>query len=332
MKLSEIFVVLKEALELSKTHFVNAENRIYFLYLLSSLALAFFIYKKNKSKKGFWSFIFDKRIWSSKSAILDYLLFIFNNLFKVAFIGPYLIMSLYVAFYFNEQLVLWFGFPKSSLTLNQTIILYTISLTIFNDLLSYLLHFLMHKVPLLWEFHKVHHSATTLNPLTQYRVHPVELIINNLRGIIGFGLVTGFFDYLSNHQADKIVFIGANIFTFLFMFFGANLRHSHVKLKYPSILEYIFISPYQHQIHHSSNDKHFDKNMGSKFAIWDYLFGTLILSKETSKLRFGLGREKNDYNSFVKLLLLPFKKSFQQILFVRETKTKNASSGKKLQY
>ena len=94
------------------------------------------------------------------------------------------------------------------------------------------------------------------------------------------------------------------------MFFGANLRHSHVKLKYPSILEHIFISPYQHQIHHSSNSKHFDKNMGSKLAVWDYLFGTLILSKETSKLRFGLGKEKNDYDSFTKILLCLLKKHF----------------------
>ena len=62
------------------------------------------------------------------------------------------------------------------------------------------------------------------------------------------------------------------------MFFGANLRHSHVKLKYPSFLEYIFISPHQHQIHHSDNPIHFNKNMGSKLAIWDWLLGTLVLS------------------------------------------------------
>lgn len=323
MELNDIFSVINEAIELSKAHFLNSENRIYFMYLLSSAALAFFIFIKSKTNKSFLSFLFDKRIWMSKSAILDYILFIFNNLFKVAFIGPYLIISLYIAFYFNEQLILWFGFPKSSLTLNQTIVLYTISLTLFNDLLSYLVHFLMHKVPFLWEFHKVHHSAPTLNPMTQYRVHPFELVINNLRGIIGFGIITGLFDYLSNHQADKILFIGANVFTFLFMFFGANLRHSHVKLKYPSILEYIFISPYQHQIHHSSNSKHFDKNMGSKLAVWDYLFGTLILSKETSKLRFGLGKEKNDYDSFTKILLLPFKKAFHQIFSLKEIRNNN---------
>lgn len=323
MNLSEIYSVLIEAFVLTKAHFINSENRIYFLYLISSIVLAYFIYYKNKVNKSFFSYLFDKRIWASKSAVLDYFLFLFNNVFKVAFIGPYLIMSLYVAFYFNEQLVLWFGFPKNTLSINQTIILYTISLTIFNDLLSYLVHLLMHKVPFLWEFHKVHHSATTLNPMTQYRVHPIELIINNIRGIVGFGLVTGIFDYFSNHQVDKIIFIGANVFTFLFMLFGANLRHSHVKLKYAPILEHFFISPYQHQIHHSNNSKYFDKNMGSKFAIWDYLFGTLILSKETVKLRFGLGQEMNDYNSFAKLIALPFKKSLQRLLILQERNKNN---------
>ena len=178
-----------------------------------------------------------------------------------------------------------FGYPKFSLGVTQTIILYTISLTIFGDFLTYIVHLLMHKVPFLWEFHKVHHSATTLNPMTQYRIHPLELIINNIRGIIVFGLVTGFFDYLSAHSIDKMVFLGVNVFHFIFLFFGSNLRHSHVKLKYPKYLEFIFISPFQNQINHSIDPKHFNKNMGSKLAIWDYIFGTLVLSGSASKVK-----------------------------------------------
>ena len=41
----------------------------------------------------------------------------------------------------------------------------------------------MHKIPILWEFHKIHHSATSLNPITQYRLHPLELLINTLENI-----------------------------------------------------------------------------------------------------------------------------------------------------
>ena len=260
----------------------------------------------------------------SKSALNDYLIFAFNNLFKVLFIGPYLILSLYIAFYIQEYLVIWFGFPENSLSIVETVIFYTITLTLVNDFLSYLLHLALHKIPILWEFHKVHHSATTMNPMTQYRIHPVELILNNARGIMGFGLVTGVFDYYSNHELDTIVFIGANIFTFLFMFFGANLRHSHVKLKYPNFLEYIFISPYQHQIHHSINKDHFDKNMGSKLAIWDFIFGTLILSKETSRIRFGVAGNQRDYSSFTNLIWLPFLKAFKLLKLLKKNRNKDA--------
>ena len=144
-----------------------------------------------------------------------------------------------------------------------------------------------------------------LNPITQYRIHPIELIINNIRRILIFGFLTGIFDYLSAHSIDKVLFLGANVFHFIFLFFGANLRHSHVKFKYPKYLEYIFISPFQHQIHHSNNPKHFNKNMGSKFAIWDWLFGTLILSKAVNNLRFGIGSESERYNNLYKGIMTP---------------------------
>nr|WP_216092588.1 sterol desaturase family protein [Candidatus Marithrix sp. Canyon 246] len=48
-------------------------------------------------------------------------------------------------------------------------VLFTLSLFIFSDLTRYLLHRLLHSIPILWEFHKVHHSAKVLNPFTFYR-------------------------------------------------------------------------------------------------------------------------------------------------------------------
>tara|TARA_B100000886_G_scaffold68449_1_gene43156 strand:+ start:180 stop:1139 length:960 start_codon:yes stop_codon:yes gene_type:complete len=318
MSLTEVISLVIDTYELSKNHFLNSENRIYFIYLISSIALAFYVFIKTKTKKSFFKYIFDKRIWFSKSAFNDYFIFVFNNFIKVLFIGPYLIFGLYISFYFQDYLVKWFGFPESTLSIGQTIILYTIVLTVVNDFLSYIVHLCMHKIPILWEFHKVHHSATTMNPLTQYRVHPVELILNNFKAIIGFGLVTGFFDYFSNHALDTVVFIGANIFTFLFMFFGANLRHSHVKLKYPRFIEHILISPYQHQIHHSRSSKHHNKNLGSKFALWDLLFGTLIVSKKTTSLRFGIDDREKDYFRFRDLIFKPFLKVFMYFKFSNE--------------
>lgn len=169
----------------------------------------------------------------------------------------------------------------------------------------------MHKIPFLWEFHKIHHSATELNPFTQYRIHPVELIINNARGIFVKGVITGIFMYMANGSISLYTFIGVNVFNFLFLFWGANLRHSHVRLKYFNFLEYILISPFQHQIHHSNKPEHYDRNLGSRFAFWDYLFGTLVRSENTGKIEFGLGeREDKDYQTFAQNLLNPLIKPF----------------------
>jgi sterol desaturase/sphingolipid hydroxylase (fatty acid hydroxylase superfamily) len=69
---------------------------------------------------------------------------------------------------------------------------------------------------------------------------------------------------------------------------AANLRHSHVRLSFGP-LEGLFISPTQHQIHHSID--HEDVNFGSCLAIWDRWFSTLVCSREISvgkKLTFGL--------------------------------------------
>ena len=308
--IKEIYDLLEETILLSLSYFVNTNKRIHFLYLLTSMLLAYYVFKKSSVNSSFIKYLFPKKIWLSKSAFVDYSLFIFNSLIKIVLIGPYIIFGFYIAFYTDEFLTVTFGFPKDSLGITQTLVFYTIVLTVLNDLFTYLIHFCMHKLPFLWEFHKIHHSATSLNPLTQYRIHPFELIINNIRSILIFGLVTGLFDYLSAHQIDKLVFLGVNIFHFIFLLLGANLRHSHVKLKYPKFLEYILISPFQHQIHHSNNPKHFSKNMGSKFALWDWMLGTLVLSKSVGRISFGVDKDTSQFDSFLKNLLSPFKTFF----------------------
>jgi len=313
----EAYNLFVEGLELTLSYLLHPRKRTYLLYLFSSLVLAFFVFKKTQVKSTFFKYIFKKKIWLGKSAFVDYQLVFFNSFIKILFIAPYLMGGLYLAFYTNEYLETKFGTSSFHLSINETLVLYTICITLANDFGTYFIHFLMHKIPYLWEFHKIHHSATVLNPFTQYRLHPVELLINNAKGILIFGFVTGFFDYFSQHQVDKLTFIGVNIFSFAFLFFGANLRHSHVKLKYSNFWECILISPFQHQIHHSDNPKHFDKNLGSKFAFWDWMFGTLVRSKSVNKIQFGLGKEENfEYNSFLKNIIAPFKKIVRSVLSI----------------
>lgn len=250
--------------------------------------------------------------WFGTSAIIDYCLIFFNSLVKVVVLSPFLIYALYIAEGINVYLIKSFGVSNLGWSVTTIVIIYTVTIVVVNDFFSFLIHYIMHKVPFLWEFHKIHHSATSLTPFTQYRIHPVELIINNVRGLLIKGTITGLFLYWGNGNVSIVTFLEVNILNFLFYFFGANLRHSHVKLKYFSFLEVILISPFQHQIHHSNKKEHFDTNLGSRLAIWDYLFGTLIQSKNIKDLSFGLGEEDKEYNSFTKNLLSPFKNIFKK--------------------
>ena len=103
--------------------------------------------------------------------------------------------------------------------------------------------------------------------------------------------------------------VNAGIFAFYLI--GYNLRHSQIWLSYPRWLSYILISPAQHQIHHSIDKKHWDRNMGLIFAFWDWVFGTLYVPKGYEKLEYGISRdEPNPFNSVVEIYLKPFRMAY----------------------
>jgi sterol desaturase/sphingolipid hydroxylase (fatty acid hydroxylase superfamily) len=294
MILEKIIPELLKIVSLPFSMLLEPSKRLFYPFLISGLLICFIVFIIEKRKGNFLNYVFNKKVWFSNSTWVDCCLIFFNTIIKVVIISPLFVISIYTAQYVSDLSYRFMGDPSSNNNITTIIIAYTVSLVVFKDFTTYLVHSLMHKVPLLWEFHKVHHSATRLTPLTQYRIHPFELIINNLVSLLVIGLITGFFNYLVQGTIQVYQVLGANIVLLIFNFLGSNLRHSHVKLKYPEFLESTFISPYQHQIHHSDNPKFFNKNMGSIFAIWDFLFGTLAKSKEISKINFGLGRKENE--------------------------------------
>lgn len=305
---------IEELFNITFGYFVNIEKRIHWMYLIASVVLAFYVFKVTGRKGSFFKYIFNKEVWLSRSATVDYCMFFFNGLVKIFLIFPYLYFGFELAFYVNNFLVERWGYMEYPWGTTTTVVVYTIVLMIVNDFFVYIVHFLMHKIPFLWEFHKIHHSATTMNPITQYRIHPIELIINNIQGFLVFGVVTGIFEYLSSNYVHPWVFLGANVLSFVFFMLGANLRHSHIRLGYFKWLEYLFVSPLQHQIHHSKAKKHWNKNMGSRLAIWDWLFGTLVISKDVEKLSFGLGAKQDKaYNSFTNNMINPFVNNYQRV-------------------
>ncbi len=128
------------------------------------------------------------------------------------------------------------------------------------DLMKWMIHNLLHRVPWLWEFHKVHHSIVEMDWIGDWRFHWVETMFYNsllyvpvyCLGIPGeIGLAVGIVDTIGGHFAH------------------ANLKWRIAWLKY------IFNSPEMHLWHHNHPDcGPVNRNFGLTLSVWDWLFGT----------------------------------------------------------
>ena len=284
-------------------YLIDPNKRIFWLYIISSIILAilYFYFSKKNTRV-----IMSSKLWLHPSAKLDYYYFFISYFINIFLLVPFIISAKTIALGVNKFLYAKFDyFENSFFSYGEIIFLYTITLFLVSDFTRYWLHRFLHTIPFLWEFHKVHHSAKVLTPITFYRVHPIENFLFGLRYSLSIGFVTGIFVYFFGAMIDIYAVVGVNVFLFVFSVFGANLRHSHVPFSYPRILEKWLMSPKQHQIHHSR--KHFDKNYGGFISIWDKMFGTLKFSNEVLVMKFGLRKNQmNDYSSLKSLIFRPF--------------------------
>jgi sterol desaturase/sphingolipid hydroxylase (fatty acid hydroxylase superfamily) len=172
-------------------------------------------------------------------------------------------------------------------------------------------HYLKHRVPALWELHKVHHSAEVLTPLTTFRVHPLDtFIFGNILAVTA-AITNGVVAYMFGDTAYQYVLSGNNIILVAFIHLYVHLQHTHMWIAFRGALGRIFISPAHHQVHHSTNPIHFNKNLGSCLAVWDWLFGTLhVPAKEREKLSFGVEPAYADAHTITGEFLSPFARSF----------------------
>ncbi|KMT64488.1 hypothetical protein XM47_14230 [Catenovulum maritimum] len=271
---------------------INPASRIYWLYLLASMPVVI-IYTKIKPQNNIniSGIFFNPKYWWNRSTKHDYFWMACNQVLLVLILTPIVWDQLSVAININRALINFFGMGDLiSLPHLSLIFLFSFSLFILEDFSRFFVHWLYHKVPFLWRFHAIHHSATTLTPFTLYRVHSIEFLINNLRWLFVTGITSGIFMYLFSGKITVIEILGVNIFNFTFNLVLSNLRHSHIYIGFGR-LEKLFISPAQHQIHHSLDEKHFNRNFGSCLAIWDRLFKSWLSSKDESILRFGISKK-----------------------------------------
>jgi sterol desaturase/sphingolipid hydroxylase (fatty acid hydroxylase superfamily) len=261
---------------------MDPQKRIYWGYLLSSAILLFLFRHKIATKK---------LNWMTRSSVVDLSWLVVNQLLLKFWIAPFFALQISTILWLNTQVIVLFGrgdfFDIDTFSVS---LLFASVLFLVNDFCKFLVHLGFHKMPLLWPFHAVHHSAETLTPLSLYRIHPVEFIVNSLRSFTVGVMVSTLFIYLFANHISVLQIIGVNLFVFIFNLVGSNLRHSPFYLGFGR-LERLFISPAQHQIHHSVEVEHYDKNFGSALAIWDGFFNTLILSKTEQVNGFGLDKK-----------------------------------------
>ena len=165
------------------------------------------------------------------------------------------------------------------------------------DYSNYLWHIVLHKLPLMWRFHLVHHSDLDLDITTAFRFHFGELI-----GSVFF-------------RGAAVILIGASpllVLIYGIAFEAANqFQHSNIKLsfRFEKILNTILVTPRMHGIHHSIKKRETDSNFSIIFSFWDRIHNTIRLNIRQQEIVIGVPvyQDKNEL-TIINLWKLPFTK------------------------
>ncbi len=163
------------------------------------------------------------------------------------------------------------------------------------DYTLYLWHVLMHRVPFLWRFHLPHHVDLDLDASTALRFHPGELAISTAWRVAQVGLIGVSPLSLSVWQT--------------FLLVSVLFHHSNVGLpiKVEQKLNWVFVTPRMHGIHHSIVKQETNSNWSSGLIFWDWLHGTLRLNVLQDGITIGVLAYRNPEElDLVEVLKMPF--------------------------
>lgn len=163
-------------------------------------------------------------------------------------------------------------------------LLYWVVLILLGDFCFWLMHWVSHQVRLFWATHAIHHSSTEMNLSIGLRADYWQSI-------------TKFFYYspliLLGFQGEDVL-----VAYLITLIYGTAVHTEHFPVGRLQWMEWIFITPSLHRVHHASNLKYLDKNMGMIFSIWDHIFGTYQAEDANEKVIYGLVGQKESSTPF----------------------------------
>lgn len=282
-----------------------------FLTAFGSALVAYLKIEEHKSVLDFLSFAFPKEVIMHPSARADVLFWITKRAIMPFFLIPFGFGFVAAMAYGTNQLVGWVFHLDGPLMAGPAspwiIVLFTLTMLVAYDISYYLYHVAQHKVPILWELHKVHHSAEVMVGITKDRVHPLDEFLNRAWDGVIPGICFGLWSVVALDPVELTIF-GINVYVIRNILMMDFVRHTHFKISFGP-LDNVVLSPHWHQLHHSTNPKHYDKNFGLLFSFWDRMFGTACVPEPDEDFKFGLlDRDHRDYQSLFGLYILPLQK------------------------
>ncbi|NND63284.1 MAG: sterol desaturase family protein [Flavobacteriaceae bacterium] len=165
-----------------------------------------------------------------------------------------------------------------------------------SDFVQWNTHRLLHRVPFLWNFHKVHHSVKEMGFAAHLRYHWMEPVVYKSLLYLPIAIIGGF-------DAQDVAIVH------FFALAVGHLNHANLGWDY-GFLKYIFNNPKMHIWHHAKklpSDKKYGANFGLTLSLWDYLFKTNHVPYDGRDIELGFSGDEKFPQGFFEQEIYPLK-------------------------
>lgn len=264
--------------------------------------------------RAFWNHAVPPGTLRHPSAQADILFYITRKLVNMVLIAPVVLSAIGIGTMINRGLTDILQVHPETQPLSPGLLgLFTLTMILAYDFSYYVYHNAQHRLPVLWEIHKVHHSAEIMIGITKDRVHPLDDFMNHIWDGLVTGVVYGIWLFFGTDPVELTIF-GLNVYVLRNLLMMDVIRHTHYKISFGRVFNQVVICPHYHQLHHSVAEKHWDKNFGLMLPIWDRMFGTLAVPEPNEDFVFGLSKEEHrDYRGCWRLYSVPLKKIYRMV-------------------